>query len=180
MLSSDPSPMDRRNPSGENNFRRWFDIVTHSSCLFRGPRRCRVQHRGMKKKARGARTRILFIGANPDAPLFTALQEEGYEALACESPQKAWEVVYAFQPQLLFVHVRHPADVATLQECHLLADGIPIVVTTSIPGHETVMRALEEGATSFLFLPLETIKIKRVVQDLLASRGATKSGQLHG
>ncbi len=134
----------------------------------------------MKKKARGVRTRILFIGENPDVPLLTALQREGYEALACESPQKAWEAVDAFRPDLVIVHLRRPADVATLQECHLLAEGIPIVVTTSVPGYETVMRALEEGATSFLFLPLEAAKIKKVVDDLLASHGSPSNQSTSG
>jgi response regulator RpfG family c-di-GMP phosphodiesterase len=49
-----------------------------------------------------------------------------------------------------------------------MAERVPIVVTTSVPGHETVMRALEEGATSFLSLPLERAKVKKVVDDLLA------------
>ncbi len=110
----------------------------------------------------------MFIGEKSDLPFLSALQHVGYEALACESPQKARAVVPGFRPHLVIVHLRRPADVATLQECHLLADGIPIVVTTSLPGYETVMRALEEGATSFLFLPLEAAKIKKVVDDLLA------------
>jgi hypothetical protein len=45
------------------------------------------------------------------------------------------------------------------------------MVATSVPGHETVMRALEEGATSFLSLPVEGAKIKKVVDDLMASQG---------
>jgi len=50
-----------------------------------------------------------------------------------------------------------------------MAEGVPIVVATSVPGQETVIRALEEGATSFLALPLERAKVKKVVDDLLAS-----------
>lgn len=128
-----------------------------------------AEYRAMKKKTTKARTRILLIGENPDAVLSTALQHDGYEALECDSPRSARDLLDAFQPHLLVVHVRRPADVATLQECHLLADGIPIVVATSVPGYETVMRALEGGATSFLFLPLEAAKIKKVVDDLLSS-----------
>jgi DNA-binding NtrC family response regulator len=124
----------------------------------------------VKKKAREVRTKILFIGENADNALFTALQREGYETVACESPQKAWASIYALRPHLIMVHLSRSSrtDIATLQECRLMAEGIPIVVTTSVPGHETVMKALEEGATSFLFLPLERAKIKKVVSDLLA------------
>jgi DNA-binding NtrC family response regulator len=129
----------------------------------------------MKKKERGVRTRILFIGENPDIPLFTALQSQGYKAMACDSPQRACALVYSFRPHLIVVHLRHPSrnDITTLQECRLVAKGIPIVVTTSNSGHETVMRALEEGATSFLSLPVEGAKIKKVVDDLLGSHEST-------
>ncbi len=127
----------------------------------------------MKEKAKAVRTKILLIGENPDIQLFNALQREGYEAIASESPQKAWPLVYAFHPHLIIVHLRHPSrnDIATLQECRAVAREIPIVVATSVPGHETVMRALEEGATSFLSLPIEGAKIKRIVDDLVASHG---------
>lgn len=124
----------------------------------------------MKRKAREVKTKILFIGENADIALFTALKREGYETVACESPQKAWASISAFRPHLIMLHLSHSSrtDIATLQECRLMAEGIPIVVTTSIPGHETVMKALEEGATSFMFLPFERAKIKKVVDDLLA------------
>jgi DNA-binding NtrC family response regulator len=135
--------------------------------------RRRKRYRGtaqVKRKAREARTKILFIGENADIALLTALKREGYETAACESPQEAWASIYGFRPHLIMVHLSHSGrtDIAVLQECRLMAEGIPIVVTTSIPGHETAMKALEEGATSFLFLPLERAKIKKVVDDLLA------------
>jgi DNA-binding NtrC family response regulator len=127
----------------------------------------------MKRKGQEGRTKILLIGEDPDIPLFTALQKEGYEAIASESPDKAWPLVYAFRPHLIIVHLRHPSrnDIATLQECRVLAEGIPIVVATSVPGHETIMRALEEGATSFLSLPVDGAKIKKILDDLMTSHG---------
>jgi DNA-binding NtrC family response regulator len=126
----------------------------------------------IKEKRKEVRTKILLIGENPDIQFFTALQKEGYEAIACESPQKASVLVYAFQPHLIIVNLRHPSrnNLSTLQECRAVAEGIPIVVATSVPGHETVMRALEEGATSFLSLPVEGAKIKKVVDDLVAGQ----------
>ncbi len=130
-----------------------------------------AEYRAMKKKTTKARTKILLVGENPDAVLSTVLQHEGYDALECDSPRSARDVVDEFRPHLLVVHLRRPADVATLQECHLMADGIPIVVATSVPGYETVMRSLEGGATSFLFLPLEPAKIKKIVDDLPSSYG---------
>jgi DNA-binding NtrC family response regulator len=138
-------------------------------------KRLRREQRMMKEKGKKVRTKILLIGENPDLQLFTALQREGYEAIASESPEKAWPLVYAFRPHLIIVHLRHPSrnDIATLQECRIVAEGIPIVVATSVPGRETVMRALEEGATSFLFLPVGGAKIKKVFDDLVARHGPT-------
>lgn len=126
-----------------------------------------------KKKTMEVGTKILLIGENPDSQFFTALQHEGYEAIICESPQKARSLVYAFRPHLIVVNLRHPSrnDISTLQECRAMIEGIPIVVATSAPGHEAVMRALEEGATSFLSLPVEGAKIKKILDDLVASHG---------
>jgi hypothetical protein len=42
-----------------------------------------------------------------------------------------------------------------------LLAGVPIVVATAVPGHETVMRALEIEVTSFLSLQIERGKIKK-------------------
>jgi DNA-binding NtrC family response regulator len=127
----------------------------------------------MKRKGEEVRTKILLIGESPDINFFAAIQREGYEAIACESAQKAWPLVYAFRPHLIIVHLRHPSrnDITTLRECRAMAEGVPIVVATSVPGHEAVMRALEEGATSFLSLPVEGAKIKKVLDDLVASHG---------
>ena len=114
-------------------------------------------------------TKILLLGENPDISFFTALQQEGYEAIASESPEKASPLVYLFRPHLIILQLRHPSrsDIATLQECKAMAVGVPILVATSFPGHERVMRALEESATSFLSLPVEKAKIKQIIDDLV-------------
>ena len=126
-----------------------------------------------RTKTMGARTKIVLIGEKPDIGFFTALQQEGYEAIASESPEETRLLIYGFRPDLIIVHLHHPSssDIATLQECKVMAAGVPIMVATSVPGHETVMQALEEGATSFLSLPVERAKIKKVVDELVASRG---------
>jgi len=127
----------------------------------------------MKEKGKEVRTKILLISENPDIQFFTALQKEGYQAIASESLEKAWPLVYVFHPHLIIVHLRHPSwnDIATLQECRVVAQGIPIVVATSVPVHGTIMRALEKGATAFLSLPVEGPRIKKVLDDLVVSHG---------
>ena len=122
----------------------------------------------MGKEAKGVKRKILLIGENPDVQLFTALQQEGYEVITCESPQKAWGLVYEFRPHFIIVHLHHTSrrDITVLQECRAMAEGIPIIVTTSVPVHEAVMKALEAGATAFLFLPIKPQAIRKVLDGL--------------
>lgn len=125
-----------------------------------------------RRKVVGVRKKILLIGENPDFGLFSALQEEGYEVVTCESPQKAWGLAPPFLPNFIIVHFRHLSgrDIAMLQECRALAEGAPIIVATSVPGNEAVMKALEEGATAFLFLPVKQQVVRKVLDELEPSR----------
>lgn len=122
----------------------------------------------MRRKVLRARKKILLIDDKPNIQLFCALQEEGYEVIACESPQKAWNLVFPYRPHFIIVHLQHPSakDSTALQECRALAEGVPIIVATSVPGNEVVMRALEDGATSFLPLPVKSEIIKKVLDGL--------------
>ena len=119
------------------------------------------------------RKKVILIDDKKDAPLFIALQQEGYEVIACESVQKAWSLVFPFRPHLIVVHLHYPSrrDIAILQECRALAEGVPIMVATSVPGHEAAMQALEEGATSFLSLPAKPETIRRVLDELRPASG---------
>jgi len=45
------------------------------------------------KRMAPAAKKILLIDDQWDMSLFIALQQEGYEVIACESPQKAWEEI---------------------------------------------------------------------------------------
>ncbi|MBI4490625.1 MAG: response regulator [Deltaproteobacteria bacterium] len=127
----------------------------------------------MQKKVIEPRKRILLIGENPDIAFFTGLQQEGYEVIACESPQKAWSLVFPYRPDFIIVHLHHPSrrDIAILQECRALAEGVPIIVATSVPGNEALMKALEEGATAFLSLPVKPQTIRKVLDELEPSTG---------
>jgi DNA-binding NtrC family response regulator len=118
-----------------------------------------------------ARKKILVIAENPDIPFFTGLQQEGYEVVASESPQKAWGLIWPFRPHFIILHVLRPSgrDIALLQECRALAD-VPIIIATSIRGNEAVMKALEEGATAFLSLPVEPATVRKVLDNLATVR----------
>ncbi len=112
--------------------------------------------------------KIVLIDDQRDPALFTGLQQDGYDVIACDSAQKAWGLVFPFRPQLIVVHLHQLSrrDTLTLQECRALADGVPIIVAISVPGHESIRLAMEEGATSFLSLPAKPETIKRVLDEL--------------
>lgn len=124
--------------------------------------------RGIEKKSVTGQEKILLIDRGLDIPFVTALLEEGYEVITCESPQTAWGLVFPYRPHCIIVHLPDPSstDMAVLQECRALAEGAPIILAISAPGHEAVMKALEEGATSFLRLPVRPGTIKKVLDGL--------------
>lgn len=125
----------------------------------------------MKRTVTEMGKRILLIGEKPDIELFTALQQEGYEVVALESPYKAWGVQFLYRPHFIVVHLHHPSrkDVAMLQDCLALADRVPLIVATSVLGDKALMKDLQRVATSFVFLPLKPNALREVFDELESS-----------
>lgn len=114
------------------------------------------------------RKKILLIDHETDIQLFNAIRQEGFEVIACESPQLAWGLVFPFRPHCIIVHLHRPSsrDMAALQECHALAEGVPIIVAASVPEDEAVMKVLEERTASFLPLPVRPGTIKKILDGI--------------
>ena len=112
--------------------------------------------------------KILLIDDQWDTPLFIALQQEGYEVIACESPQKAWGLVWTFRPHFIIIHLTNPsrADISTLQGCGVLAGGVPIVIAAPNSGSGAIITALEKIAAVFLSFPLGPYGIGKILADL--------------
>src|SRR3989304_9461994 len=93
-----------------------------------------------------AEKKILLIDDQWDTSLFIALQQEGYEVIACESPQKAWGLVWTFRPHFIIIHLTNPsrADISTLQGCGVLAGGVPIVIAAPNSGSGDILTGLEK------------------------------------
>ena len=115
-----------------------------------------------------AEKKILLIHDQWDTSLFIALQQEGYEVIACESPQKAWGRVWTFRPHFIIIHLTNPsrADISTLQGCGVLAGGVPIVIAAPNSGGEAMITALEKVAVVFLSFPLGPYGIGKILADL--------------
>jgi len=124
------------------------------------------------------RKKILLIDDQGDTSLFIALQQEGYDVIACESPQKAWGRVWTFRPHFIIIHLTNPSrgDVSTLQGCGVLAGSVPIIVAAPISGSEVIIKALEKVAAVFLSFPLGPDGIGRILQEL-DGKGEPSLGQ---
>jgi len=112
--------------------------------------------------------KILLIDDQWDTSLFVALQQEGYEVIAVESPQKAWGVIWTLRPHFIIIHLTNPsrADISTLQGCGVLAGGVPIVIAAPHFGSEAVLTALEKVAAVFLSFPLGPYGIGKILAEL--------------
>lgn len=130
------------------------------------------------KRMAPVRKKILLIDDQGDTSLFIALQQEGYDVIACESPQKAWGRVWTFRPHFIIIHLTNPSrgDVSTLQGCGVLAGSVPIIVAAPISGSEVIIKALEKVAAVFLSFPLGPDGIGRILQEL-DGKGEPSLGQ---
>ncbi|MDP2606682.1 MAG: hypothetical protein Q8S00_29435 [Deltaproteobacteria bacterium] len=115
-----------------------------------------------------AAKKILLIDDQWDTSLFIALQQEGYEVIAVESPQKAWGRVWTFRPHFIIIHLTNPsrADISTLQGCGVLAGGVPIVIAAPYSGSDAIIAALEKVTAVFLSFPLGPDGIGRILHEL--------------
>ena len=120
------------------------------------------------KRMTPAEKKILLIDDQWDTSLFIALQQEGYEVIAVESPQKAWDRVWTFRPHFIIIHLTNPsrADISTLQGCGVLAGGVPIIIAAPHFGSEAVLTALEKVAVVFLSFPLGPYGIGKILAEL--------------
>jgi DNA-binding NtrC family response regulator len=129
-----------------------------------------------------ARKKILLIDDQSEASLFIALQKEGYEVTAVESPQRAWSLVWTLRPHFIIIHLTNPSrgDISSLQGCGVLAGGVPIIIAAPVSGGGTIGKALEKVAPVFLSFPLGPHGIGKILHDLDMSDRGIDSGVCHG
>ena len=113
---------------------------------------------------------ILLIDPKKDRILSAAVSREGYDVIQCDSVRKAWCLVYPHRPHLIILRLdssKGPA-LADWQECLALAEGVPIILATSAPAHETLIKNPRYRPSAFLTLPLAPGSIRKMVSDLEA------------
>ena len=119
------------------------------------------------------REKVLLINGKSDGPLAGRLEKQGYEVVACESPQKAWGFVYPIRPHFIILRLEEPGntDIYALQECRALADGVPVIIATGASRIETLTRELGKGDIHFVSLPLKRNALRKIRHELESSRG---------
>jgi len=128
-----------------------------------------------------AQKKILLVDDQWDTSLFIGLQQEGYEVIAVESPQKAWGMVWTFRPHFIVLHLTNVSrgDISTLQGCGVLAGGVPIIIAAPVSSSATLIKALEKVAAVFFSFPLGPYGIGEILHDLDMSARGIDSGVCH-
>jgi DNA-binding NtrC family response regulator len=125
-----------------------------------------------------AQKKILLIDDQCDTSLFIALQQEGYEVIVVESPQRAWSLVWTLRPHFIVIHLTNASrgDISSLQGCGILAGGVPIIIAAPVSGSGAIIKALENVAAVFLSFPLGPNGIGKILHDLgMSDRGIDSS-----
>jgi DNA-binding NtrC family response regulator len=115
--------------------------------------------------------KILLIDEKSDTPLIGGLEQQGYEVMRCESPQKAWGFVYPIRPHLIILHLEQPSnrDIYALQECRALADGVPVIIATVASRIQAFVDELGKHALRFIPLPLKPNAIREILHGVQTS-----------
>jgi DNA-binding NtrC family response regulator len=96
--------------------------------------------------------KILLIDKNKASPLSTALQQDGYHLIHCDSVQKAWDLIYPHRPHLIVLHLydfNNGAGLSDLQECQALAEGVPIILAGPAKINQVLSKTTHRAAVVF-------------------------------
>jgi len=112
--------------------------------------------------------KLLLIDGKSETSLLAALEQEGCDISACDSPQKAWGFVYPIRPDVIILHLQHLSskDIYALQECLALADGVPVIIATGASRIEAFTQELKRVVPLFLSLPLKPDAVREVLHGL--------------
>lgn len=122
----------------------------------------------MRAEQTANKKKILLINGKSEPSLVADLEQEGYEVTVCESPQKAWGFVYPIRPDAIILHLQHLSskDIFSLQECHALADGAPVIIATAASRIEAFTEKLGRVVPRFLSIPLKPNAVREVLHGL--------------
>jgi DNA-binding NtrC family response regulator len=112
--------------------------------------------------------KILLIDGKSETSLLAALERAGCDTTVCESPQKAWGLIYPSRPDVIILHLQHLSskDIYSLQECHALADGVPVIIAAAASRIDAFRKELGRVIPQFLSLPLKPDAVREIIAGL--------------
>jgi DNA-binding NtrC family response regulator len=115
--------------------------------------------------------KILLIDKNKASPLSTALQQEGYHLIHCDSVQKAWDLIYPHRPHLIVLHLYdfNGAGLSDLQECQALAEGVPIILAAPAKINQVLSKTTQHRAAVVLAPSSTPESVTKMLHHLEAS-----------
>ena len=123
--------------------------------------------------------RVLVV--EDDRPVRTslevALQEEGYEVMACPDASNLQQVVDQFRPDLVILDVRLPTGPDGYSAARLIRSGsdLPVMILTAADTVDERLQGFAAGADDYLVKPFSIAELLARVQALLRRTGRLSS-----
>jgi DNA-binding NtrC family response regulator len=135
------------------------------------PLHMRIKKALTEKTQTNQTKKILLIDKNKASPLSTALQQEGYHLIHCESVQKAWDLIYPHRPHLIVLHLYdfNEAGLPDLQECQALAEGVPIILAAPAQVNQVLTKTTQQRTAIVLALSSTPESVTKMLRHLQAS-----------
>ena len=132
----------------------------------------------MKKSVRNMRVLIVDDERGIRESLVGVVEDEGWEAVAVDSGDRAMVESKLNPPDLVFLDIWMPGmdGIATLQKLREIAPRLPVVIMSGHATIETAVKATRLGAFDVLEKPLELQKIISLLEQakiLIQQRGAS-------
>jgi DNA-binding NtrC family response regulator len=126
----------------------------------------------LTKKTQTRETKkILLIDKEKHSALSTSLAQEGYDVVHCDSVHKAWNLVYPRRPHVIILSLGDSNGTALfdLQECRVLAEGVPIILATSAHINRAIIKAPRHGAAAVVAATSTPESVSKALHGLEAS-----------
>jgi len=93
------------------------------------------------------------------------LESKGYKVITAKDGYEAIELVKKGNFNIIFIDVKMPGidGIKTFEEIHKIRPGIPVIMVTGYSAEELVKDAIDKGAYTCIYKPLDTDKILEIL-----------------
>ena len=106
------------------------------------------------------------------------LKDEGHTPFLSEDAGSAIEKVLAEKPEIVFLDYRLPGrdGLSLLEEILSIDPTIAVVFMTAFGTMDVVIKAMQQGAHEYLTKPLDLVKVREVINNILKGRQLSGAG----